>query len=383
MIVACCLFRYFPFGGLSRDFRRIVEELVSQGHEVRIYVDRWMGKKIDCVKIIEFRSKSFTNDGLIRNYIRKLKSELSRSATDVVLGFNKMPGLDFYFVADVCFVDKVEREKEGLLKSLYKITPRYRTLKVCETAVFGSESQTRIMFLDKSQLVMFNDYYDLNKKIKILLPPGISNTCRRENYADKARLEFRKKYHLSNSDKIIVQVGSDFSRKGLDRTLIAFADVQSKINDSLYLIIVGKDDIKPYSRLIDRLGIAERILFLGGVDSAELCIASSDILIHPAYVENTGTIILEALALNIPTVVTENCGFSWYTEESKSGIVVPVPYKQEFLNKALYRLLKEKEFFNKCKLNAKNYCANKDFYRMPKEVVQYLEDFVNEKKRLI
>ena len=32
MIVAFCLYKYFPFGGLQRDFMRIAQTVAARGH---------------------------------------------------------------------------------------------------------------------------------------------------------------------------------------------------------------------------------------------------------------------------------------------------------------------------------------------------------------
>ncbi|STI71723.1 UDP-glucose:(heptosyl) LPS alpha-1,3-glucosyltransferase [Escherichia coli] len=40
MIVAFCLYKYFPFGGLQRDFMRIAQTVAARGHHVRVYTSR-------------------------------------------------------------------------------------------------------------------------------------------------------------------------------------------------------------------------------------------------------------------------------------------------------------------------------------------------------
>ena len=45
MIVAFCLYKYFPFGGLQRDFMRIASTVATRGHHVRVYTQSWEG---DC-----------------------------------------------------------------------------------------------------------------------------------------------------------------------------------------------------------------------------------------------------------------------------------------------------------------------------------------------
>lgn len=50
MIVAFCLYKYFPFGGLQRDFMRIASTVAARGHHVRVYTQSWEG---DCPEAFE------------------------------------------------------------------------------------------------------------------------------------------------------------------------------------------------------------------------------------------------------------------------------------------------------------------------------------------
>ena len=41
MKLALCLYNYFPYGGLQRDFLRIAEVLYKRGHQIRTYTRKW------------------------------------------------------------------------------------------------------------------------------------------------------------------------------------------------------------------------------------------------------------------------------------------------------------------------------------------------------
>ncbi len=43
MRVAFCLYKYFPFGGLQRDFMRIAQTVAARGYQVRVYTQSWEG----------------------------------------------------------------------------------------------------------------------------------------------------------------------------------------------------------------------------------------------------------------------------------------------------------------------------------------------------
>ena len=43
MRLAFALYKYFPFGGLARDFMRIADVCLAKGHTVDVFVMQWEG----------------------------------------------------------------------------------------------------------------------------------------------------------------------------------------------------------------------------------------------------------------------------------------------------------------------------------------------------
>ncbi len=130
MIVAFCLYKYFPFGGLQRDFMRIASTVAARGHHVRVYTQSWEGDCPKAFELIQVPVKSHTNHGRNAEYYAWVQNHLKEHPADRVVGFNKMPGLDVYFAADVCYAEKVAQEK-GFL---YRLTSRYRHYAAFERA---------------------------------------------------------------------------------------------------------------------------------------------------------------------------------------------------------------------------------------------------------
>ena len=68
MIVASCLYKYFPFGGLQRDFMRIASTVAARGHHVRVYTQSWEGDCPKAFELIQVPVKSHTNHGRNAEY---------------------------------------------------------------------------------------------------------------------------------------------------------------------------------------------------------------------------------------------------------------------------------------------------------------------------
>ena len=43
MRLAFALYKYFPYGGLARDFMRIADICLEKGYQVDVYVMEWQG----------------------------------------------------------------------------------------------------------------------------------------------------------------------------------------------------------------------------------------------------------------------------------------------------------------------------------------------------
>jgi len=82
-----------------------------------------------------------------------------------------------------------------------------------------------------------------------------------------------------------------------------------------------------------RLGIADRVTFLGPREDVPRILLGADLLIHPAYHENTGTVLVEALVAGLPAIASAVCGYAHYIDEAQAGWIVPEPFDQRVFNR--------------------------------------------------
>ena len=101
--LALVLYKYFPYGGLQKDFVEIAKELLSRGNSLKVYTRSWEGEIPDDLEIIQLGETGISNYSKNKKFIKKAFKALEDFEPDIIFGFNKMPGLDLYFAADTCF----------------------------------------------------------------------------------------------------------------------------------------------------------------------------------------------------------------------------------------------------------------------------------------
>ena len=358
MQLAFCLYKYFPFGGLQRDFLRIAQTCQARGHAVRVYTLEWRGEVPAGFDVLVVPVKAFSNARRYARFAEWVQRDLRQRPADRVIGFNKMPGLDVYFAADPCYEEKART----LRNPLYRLTSRYRHFAAFERAVFVPESRTEILMISQVQQPFFEKHYGTPAHRFHLLPPGISPDRRAPANAKEIRAGFRREFGLGDEDSLLLQVGSGFKTKGLDRSLRALASLPEGLKRHTRLMAIGQDEPTLFLRQAASLGLKDRVSILPGRSDIPRFLLGADVLIHPAYNENTGTVLLEALVAGLPVLTTAVCGYAHYIEEAEAGCVLSDPFSQEQLNERLSFMLSDATARSRWQAHALAFAEAADIY---------------------
>lgn len=339
---------------------RVAQTVAARGHHVQVFTQEWQGERPNNLEILIVPVTARTNHGRNAQYCQWVSQYLKQHPVDKVVGFNKMPGLDVYYAADVCYAEKVEREK-GFF---YKLTSRYKHYAGFEKAVFQHGARTEILVLTEGQRHDFKKHYQTEDSRLHLLPPGIYPDRKYSNQIPNSRTIYRDKNGVGADQLLLLQVGSDFRRKGVERSLRALAALPLAIRQSTVFMIVGQDKAAKYQRMASQLGIADNVRFFVGRDDISELMAAADVLIHPAVQEAAGIVLLEAIVAGLPVITTEVCGYAHYIEKAQCGVVIPEPFQQQTLNDELRRALEDKALRETWIHHARHYADTADLYSL-------------------
>jgi UDP-glucose:(heptosyl)LPS alpha-1,3-glucosyltransferase len=315
-------------GGLQRDCLALAAALEARGHAVTLHAARCVAPWRSPRPVIVLPVRAHTNHGLDEAFGAAFQAATT-GAFDLVIGFNKLPGLDIYYAADPCLATRRGPFWRRLL-------PRHRTRLALEQACFGPDSSTIALILADRVGADYRAAWGTPADRLILLPPAIA--------ADRARPDLREPAERRDATRRALGFGPDPIvwlwlatqpvTKGLDRVLDALAR-----HRRARLLVVGlpTGDRKTAQQVAraKQLGISERVRWLGHRDDIPEVMAVADILVHPARLDVTGQVILEAMANGLPVIASAVCGFADHVRIAEAGIVIAEPFEQGHLDAAL------------------------------------------------
>ena len=142
--------------------------------------------------------------------------------------------------------------------------------------------------------------------------------------------------------RVIGIAASLIARKGHRFLLRAVAPLQEQYGP-LHLAFAGEGELEDELRAQAReLGMEDRVHFLGFRAEILDYLSALDIFVLPSLKEGLSNAVMEAMALELPVIVTRVAGMPEIVRDGETGLLVP-PNDVEALQVALERLLSDPE----------------------------------------
>lgn len=149
--------------------------------------------------------------------------------------------------------------------------------------------------------------------------------------AEQARSDLRRQLGLSEAGSLLLFVAHNFKLKGLAELLRALAVLDRERQpraaggSATTLAVVGRGAPRRYQRLARRLGVGDRLRFLGPRRDLPALYAAADLLVHPTWYDPCSRVVLEALCCGLPVVTTRCNGAAEVMVADRHGMVVDRP----------------------------------------------------------
>jgi len=123
----------------------------------------------------------------------------------------------------------------------------------------------------------------------------------------------RKKLDLQPAEKIVTFVGGIVKRKGVDFLIDAWAKVSTSYQNAILLLIgpfLEPDFLLEMRRKTQKIGIQDKVRFVGRVDNVHEYLKSSDAFAFCSHAEGMPSALIEAISCGLPCVVLKIDGIT-------------------------------------------------------------------------
>ncbi len=188
--------------------------------------------------------------------------------------------------------------------------------------------------------------FDIKKDIQV-----VTNFIDIKKY-DQAALNVCQRHVLANTnEKIITHVSNFRPVKRINDVLHIFNKIQQKIPAKL--MMVGDGPEKENAEILaEKLGISNKVLFLGRSNEVDNILCLSDLFLLPSETESFGLAALEAMASSVAVISSNTGGIPEVNINGVSGYLKNVGDVDGMAKKAIY-ILEDEKRLAQFKTNAK------------------------------
>lgn len=213
--------------------------------------------------------------------------------------------------------------------------------------------------------IILQERFCAPRKLKVLAN-GSSNGINTEVFSPATvgiaqREELRKELGIAPGDFVFLFVGRLVGDKGINELVRAFKNLTDEVHEdsefqmakqSLKLLLVGplEQDLDPLdTETLVAIEGHSQIISVGFQQEVRPYFAISDALVFPSYREGFPNVVLQAGAMELPSIVSDINGCNEIIAPQKNGLIVPVKdaaalqsaMKELISNPALYATMKQ------------------------------------------
>ncbi len=332
MKVALVFKRFADTGGSERQVALLARQLAARGDQVHVFCAALRtGVPAGVEAHVMPRLPLGRTLGLLAfsRWARRAvaRHEAAQGAFDVRHAFGRTAGQDVYRLGGGCHRTYLEQahalDRPAWLRPLLRRLP-YQLVKLrIEEAALRQAPPRRVITnsgMVRDDLVF---RYGLPASSVRVVPNGTDLERFRPPAAGE-RAALRAELGLPVGAEVALFLGTGYARKGLDPTLRALA-LLAPARPALRLLVAGRDRRPSYwAACARRLGVADRVRFLGPRPDPERLCRAADLAVLPTAYDPAANSTVEALASGLPVVTSATNGAGEILDAT-CGSVVPAP----------------------------------------------------------
>lgn len=322
------------------------------------------------------------------DHFLRLAADAIRDETyDVVHSMLPIPGCDVYQPRGGTVAESIERNlaliRSGPLRHARRLANRLnlkqRSLLVQEAHLLQRHPETLVAAVSAYVADQLRRHYRVDESRIRIVFNGVDVPETIDAERERHRTELRDQLGLRGEELVLLMVAHNFRLKGVGRTIEAVAQLDTA-GRPVKVLIVGRDNPARFRRQADRLGVADRIIFVGPSERVWAFYAAADVLVHPTYYDPCSRVVLEALASGLPAITTIYNGAAEVMADGIHGYVIGSGESVRRLTDAI-RLLADDDHRRECGRNGRQLRERLSMRRHTEEMLAVYQEILQRGRR--
>lgn len=311
MNIALIRRQFAATGGAELYLQRLLQELVSGGHEPHLFAESW-NSQLNHVSFHAVSAGGGRSQGPMR-FAESVAGEISKHSFDVVFSLERTLRQDVYRAGDG--VHRVWLQQRRRFAPWWKQPfigngVFHQNMLALEAQTFDPAHTRRIIVNSEMVKREILEHFRFPEDRIHLVRNGVDVS----RVQSGKRAETRARFGVRDDEFLLLFAGSGWERKGLAFVLAALrklADLRVK------LLVAGKGK-RPCCA-------PGNVIFSGPMSNVEDAYAAADLFVFPPIYEPSANVCFEALAAGLPVVTSACNGAAEVIEPGINGTVVKNP----------------------------------------------------------
>lgn len=148
----------------------------------------------------------------------------------------------------------------------------------------------------------------------------------------------RRLFGYAEHDFVLLLIGNDWKKKGLDPLLDALASLKDL---PLRALVVGRDDPQIYRGLIHQLGLTNSVRFEKPSPDVLSFYAAADLYAGPSLEDAFNLPIVEAMACGLPVIASAHAGAGELVRDGQTGFILKDPRDSQRLAELIRQIFND------------------------------------------
>lgn len=300
-------------GGAERYLIGLCNWMSKEKYEVHVYSEHW-DEEIPGIFLHKVKTIPFPKSLRILSFAYKATKEIEKGKYDITLGIGNTLKADImqpHGGVHWAWFWRSLRAYDNPILWLFKflgrlLSPKQWAQCYIESAPFKRKNFKKVIAISEMVKEDLIKWYKIPEDRIAVIYNGVD--IERFHPGNRQYREEIRERHGIGDEFVILFVSNNFRMKGLKFLIEAFSKIKFNECSKVKLLILGRDNSKPYLKLAKHLGVSEDLIFVGSTHEPEKYYVAADLLVHPTFYDACSLTILEALACGLPVITTSSNG---------------------------------------------------------------------------